>query len=189
MSLDQMRLRNDFDRAYHRAKWGNRLARLRHRPNGLLSYQETRRQLVVTGESYRGIRLVPVDQIVGSTDRCHDYDSAFRPLRANSAGRWVSVARGYAAGRSLPPVQLYQVAGLYFVRDGHHRISVARVRGQGWVDAEVVEITTAGPRVGPVEIAPSPTAVIGATAPVPRQRLMRIFTTLLFDRAGVLRTP
>src|SRR5687768_15193894 len=107
MSPDQTYLRNEFDRAYHRAVWGDRLARLRHRPNGLLSYHQIRQQLVVTGESYRGIRVVPVDKIVGSTDRCHDFDTAFRPLRTNSAGRWVSVACGYAEGRSLPPVQLY----------------------------------------------------------------------------------
>lgn len=189
MSLNHLQLRTDFDRAYRQARWGNRLARLRHRANSLLSYHETRRQLVVTGESYRGMRLVPVDQIVGSTDRCHDYDTAFRPLRRESAGRWVSVAHGYAAGHSLPPVQLYQIAGAYFVRDGHHRVSVARARGQGWVDAEVVEITTRDSLHVPVERASPPPAVTGVTAPTPHQRLVRIFRTLLPDRAGVLRTP
>src|SRR5215211_4631094 len=142
MSPDQTYLRNEFARAHHRAVWGNQLARLRRCPIGLRSYSEIRRQLVVLGESYRGIQEVPVDRIVGSTDRWNDFDPAFRPLRANSADRWVSVARGYDAGRSLPPVQLYQIADAYFVHDGHHRVSVARVRGQVWVEAEVVEVLT-----------------------------------------------
>jgi len=140
MNSDQMHLHHEFDRVYHRAVWGKRLAQMRHRPIGLRSYAEIRRQLIVLGECYRGIQEVPVDRIVGSMDRCDDFDAAFRPLRAGSAGRWVSVARAYDAGRTLPPVQLYQITDIYFVLDGHHRVSVARVRGQGWVDAEVVEV-------------------------------------------------
>jgi hypothetical protein len=188
MSPDQTYLRNEFARAYHRAVWGNRLARMHRRPTGLCSYYETRRQLVVIGQSYRGIHEVPVDRIVGSTDRCHDFDAAFRPLRANSAGRWVSVARGYDAGRSLPPVQLYQIADAYFVCDGHHRVSVARVRGQGWVEAEVVEVRTLAPLPATQTPKPStPTAIVGAG----RTRLQRLaeLVAVMGRRTRVLRTP
>ncbi len=130
----------DFDRAYHRAVLGDLLAHLRRRPNDLLSYHEVRSGLAAGGERYRGVQAVPVDRIVGSTDRCRDFDRAFRPLRSQANGRWVSVARAHGEGRSLPPVQLYQVGDAYFVRDGHHRVSVARARGKPWVDAEVVEV-------------------------------------------------
>jgi hypothetical protein len=130
----------DFARAHRRAELGGLLARLRRRPDGLLAYHEVRRGLVVAAESYRGVRAVPVDRIVGSTDRCRDFDRAFRPRRAHCAGRWVSVARAHGEGRALPPVQLYRVGDAYFVRDGHHRVSVARVRGQAAIDAEVIEV-------------------------------------------------
>jgi hypothetical protein len=188
MSPDQTYLRNEFARAFHRAVWGDRLARLRHRPTGLRSYSETRRQVVVLSESYRGIQEVSVDRIVGSTERWNDFDPAFRPLRADSAGRWVSVARGYDAGRSLPPVQLYQIADAYFVRDGHHRVSVARVRGQGWVEAEVVEVLTRASL--PATQAPklSPPTAIEAAGRTPLQRLAELVAGM-GRRTRVLRTP
>ena len=145
MSRHQEQARDDFDRAYHRAVLGNLFARLRRRPNRLLAYHEVCRDLALAGESYRGIRTVPVAKIVGSTERCRDFDRAFRPLRAHAAGRWVSVARAHGEGRALPPVQLYQLGDAYFVRDGHHRVSVARVRDQPCVDAEVVELLVRGP--------------------------------------------
>jgi hypothetical protein len=188
MSPDQTYLRNEFARAYHRAMWGNRLAHLRHRPTGLRSYHQIRRQLVVLGESYRGIQEVPVDRIVGSTDRCHDFDPDFRPLRANSAARWVSVARGYDAGRSLPPVQLYQIADAYFVLDGHHRVSVARVRGQGWVEAEVVEVLGAASRPATQAPKPSPPTAIHGAGRTPLRRLAEVIAGM-GRRTRVLRTP
>jgi hypothetical protein len=187
MSPDQTYLRNEFARTYHRAVWGDRLARLRHRPNGLRSYDESRRQVVVLSESYRGIQEVPVDRIIGSTDRCHDFDPAFRPLWANSADRWVSVAYGYDAGRSLPPVQLYRIADAYFVRDGHHRVSVARVRGQSWVEAEVVEVLTLASCPATQAPTPSPPTGVRVTSGTRLQRLAELVAGM-GRRTRVLRT-
>jgi hypothetical protein len=162
MSRYYQRARVDFDRAHHRALLGALVARLRRRPDVLLAFEEVRRGLAVAAESYRGVRAVPVDRIVGSTDRWGDFDRAFRPRRAHCADRWVSVARAHGEGKSLPPVQLYRIGDAYFVRDGHHRVSVARVRGQAAIDAEVIEVLASG-------------AVPQATA---RQ-----------DRGGIGRTP
>ena len=178
----------EFHRAHKRAVWGNRLAHLRRRPTSLLSYQETRRQFVVTGECYRGIRTVPIDEIVGSTDRCHDFDATFRPLRTNTVGRWVSVACGYAAGHSLPPVQLYQIADAYFVRDGHHRVSVARVRGQVWVDAEVIEVFVLAPLPARPVTKPSPTTGVGIPGWTPLERLADGVAGMV-HRTRVVRRP
>jgi hypothetical protein len=188
MSPNQTYLRNEFDRAYHRAVWGNQLARMRRLPTGLRSYYEIRRQFVVLSESYRGIQEVPVDRIVGSTDRWNDFDASFRPLRANSAGRWISVARGYDAGRSLPPVQLYQIADAYFVCDGHHRVSVARVRGQGWIEAEVVKELTLAPHPATQAPKPSAPAAIQGAGRAPLQRLAEIVAGM-GRRTRVMRTP
>ena len=135
----------DFDRAHHRAVLVDLLARLRGRPNDLLSYHAARCGLAIDGERYRGVRTVSIDWIVGSTDRCRDFDRAFRPRRGHVAHRWLSVARADSEGRDFPPVQLYQVGDAYFVRDGHHRVSVARARGKPWVDAEVVEVLAREP--------------------------------------------
>lgn len=135
----------DFDRAYHRAVLGDLLARLRRRPNDLLSYHAVRSGLATGGERYRSVQVVSVDRIIGSTDRCRDFDRAFRPRRGHAGHRWRSVARADAEGKMLPPVQLYQVRDAYFVRDGHHRVSVARARGKPCVDAEVVEVLAQSP--------------------------------------------
>ena len=146
MNQRHKRARDDFERAYRRGMLGNLLAGLCRHPNRLRSYQEARRQYVITGESDRGICSVPVERIVGSTERCQDFDAGFRTLRSHAASRWVHVALAQGEGRELPPVQLYQIADEYFVRDGHHRVSVARVRGQAWIDAEVIEVVAHVPR-------------------------------------------
>jgi hypothetical protein len=45
----------------------------------------------------------------------------------------------------MPPVDLVRIGQIYFVRDGHHRISVARALGRTDIDAYVTEVVT---RVG-----------------------------------------
>ena len=84
-----------------------------------------------------GVQIVPIDQIRGSEGRCEDFDCAFHPLREYTEERWVSVARAQLRGIGLPPVELIQLGKVYFVRDGHHRISVAAALGQQEVDAVV----------------------------------------------------
>lgn len=85
-----------------------------------------------------GQQAVAIDAIVGSEGRASDFDRAFAPLGDHTRDRWLSVARARIQGRPLPPVQLIQTADGYYVRDGHHRISVARALGEEFVEAEVV---------------------------------------------------
>ena len=66
-----------------------------------------------------------------------DFDAQFRPTQTHSQGRWLSVATARLQGVPLPPVELIQVGDTYFVRDGHHRVSVARALGELDIDAEV----------------------------------------------------
>src|SRR5262245_54138521 len=101
--------RADFERALHRAFAHGVLATLFRRPKSLLPYHEARRGLALGGEHYRGLRVVPIDRIVGSTDRSRDFDRAFRPRRHEVAARWQSVARAHYEGRELPAVRLYQL--------------------------------------------------------------------------------
>jgi hypothetical protein len=84
-----------------------------------------------------GIRLVPIAKIVGSEGRCGDFDRDFNPLHDRNRGRWLYIAAARRRGTLLPPVDLVQVGRLYYVQDGHHRISVARALGQTDIEARV----------------------------------------------------
>jgi hypothetical protein len=86
-----------------------------------------------------GIQLVPLVQIRGSEGRCTEFDEAFRPLQQYTAERWINLAMAYDRAAPLPPVELIKVGDLYYVRDGHHRISVARSMGWQEIEAEVTE--------------------------------------------------
>lgn len=86
-----------------------------------------------------GIQTVPIRRIGGSEGRCNDFDRFFRPLQDNTRERWLSVWRAFVNGFPLPPVELVRVGENYFVRDGHHRISVAAALGQLEIEAHVVE--------------------------------------------------
>ena len=86
---------------------------------------------------YAGLQTVALTQIVGSEGRTGDFDSRFRPLHYSDQDRWAGVAAAMQSGMVMPPVQRVQVGNHYFVRDGHHRLSVAYALGQGEVDAQV----------------------------------------------------
>ena len=132
-------VRADFERARHKAFLHDVLAVFARRPNQLVPYHELRRRVAPERESYRGVQTVPIAKIVGSMDRFGDFDRAFMPRQRYTAGRWQNIDRAYYQDRHLPPIQLYQVGGVYFVKDGNHRVSVARERGQQFIDAEVIE--------------------------------------------------
>jgi hypothetical protein len=92
------------------------------------------------------VQTVSIDKIIGSaTLRYNDFDRAFLPTQARTKMRWRNIDRLYYQNVDLPPVQLYQIGEFYFVRDGHHRISVARERGQQFIEAEVIEVQTRVP--------------------------------------------
>jgi hypothetical protein len=86
--------------------------------------------------------VVQLDAIVGSVDRSRDYDRRFRPTSGRSRGRWEQIAAAARRGESFLPVDLLRVGELYFVRDGHHRVSVARALGRTDIDAYVTEVVT-----------------------------------------------
>lgn len=85
-----------------------------------------------------GIVNVPLTKIVGSESRVRDFDDAFYPLRDHNRDRWIGIAVARADGVSLPPIELIQVGEEYYVRDGHHRLSVARATRQDEIEARIV---------------------------------------------------
>lgn len=108
----------------------------------LLSYDEIKEKLRIGGPIYRGVKTVHVNQIAGSLNRYHEFDRAFLPREDQLASRWQKVDRAFYQDINLPPVVLYKVGDVYFVVDGHHRVSVAREQGQEFIDAEVRECAT-----------------------------------------------
>jgi hypothetical protein len=132
-------VRQDFERARQKALLHDLVSIIRRQPNDLIPYHEIRSRVSPEGESYRGIREVPVHQIVGSVDRFRDFDREFLPRHGHTSGRWQNVDRAYYQDVRLPPIQLYKVGDVYWVKDGNHRVSVARQRGVDFIDAEVIE--------------------------------------------------
>ena len=120
---------------------------LRRRPssNRLLSLDVATEVLGPWRQAYLGRRTVPVRSIVGSEDRYGDFDDKFLPLQGSSEQRWRFVYAAQRRGEFLPPVNLLKVGDSYFVRDGNHRVSVARWLGVERLDAEVVELRAADP--------------------------------------------
>jgi hypothetical protein len=150
----------DFARARSRAFLHDLWALLAGTPNSLLSYDEVKEKLRIGGPIYRGIRTVEVAKIVGSVNRYRDFDHAFLPARNSIADRWQRVDRAFYEEVSLPPVVLYKVGDIYFVVDGHHRVSVAKEQGQEFIEAEVRECKVKVP-VGS-DLRPEDLEILGA---------------------------
>lgn len=131
---------NDFYKARTRAL----ISRIAHifssHSEDLMPFEEAKRILQPDSETYAGITTVPVDRIVGSEGRYRDFNRHFLPKKEHLRARWTSVDRTRYQDIILPPVRLYEMGGVYFVRDGNHRVSVARSMGQIEIDAEVTSL-------------------------------------------------
>jgi len=134
--------RSDFQRARFKAFMNRVWGTISGKPTTLLSYDDIKEKLHIGGPIYRGVHTVRVDQIAGSLNRYHEFDRVFLPASDKLATRWQSVNRAFYQEVSLPPVVLYKVGQVYFVVDGHHRVSVAREQGQLYIEAEVRECST-----------------------------------------------
>jgi len=86
---------------------------------------------------YAGQQEVALDNIRGTEGRQNDFDDRFNPLTDRNRQRWQSIAKAYEEGTYLPPIELIQVGKVYFVRDGHHRVSVARALGLSRITANI----------------------------------------------------
>ena len=134
--------RADFQRARFKAFTNRIWTFLSGQRGTLLSYDEVKEKLRIGGPIYRGVQTVRVEQIAGSLNRYHEFDRVFLPASDTLATRWQSVNRAFYQEISLPPVVLYKVGQVYFVVDGHHRVSVAREQGQIYIEAEIRECAT-----------------------------------------------
>lgn len=131
-----------WDKARRAAFLQDVMAAFTRRPYALLSFDEVSHKLHLCNVRYLDLQDVPLVQIAGSVGRYADFTRAFLPRSAHLQDRWQRVEQLVMSGRELPPVELYKVGQVYFVRDGNHRVSVARQRGATHVCALVWEYQT-----------------------------------------------
>jgi hypothetical protein len=121
-----------------------RLARSRRRHAARLDVvDEGSGPLAVARRRDLGVELIAIESITGTTEasKARLFDRDFRPARSTE-GRWKSLWMAEARGLDVPPIAVYRIGERHVLRDGHHRVSVARDHGRGEIEAEVVELTT-----------------------------------------------
>jgi hypothetical protein len=134
----------DFSRARRRRALARLSARLRRADdvNHILPFEEVARALGRVGERRLGEQLIPLDSIVGTVDRSREFDRDFRPTSPRVRERWQRINLAQRKGQAMPPIDVYRIGELHFVKDGHHRVSVARALGHKDINAYVTEVQT-----------------------------------------------
>ena len=134
----------DFGRARRQRALARLAARLR-RPADLNHIQPFEAGVQAHGRN-RARRLgeqpIPLDSIVGTVDRSREFDRSFRPTSPRVRERWQRINLAQRRGQSMPPIDVYRIGDLHFVKDGHHRVSVARALGQTDINAYVTQVLT-----------------------------------------------
>jgi hypothetical protein len=137
--------KSDFESAMRTGFWRSLISWFTKSRNELLPFDEVRKLVPMQGMHEIGLREIPLDQIVGSVGRYNDFDRAFLPRRTETRSRWISIDAARLLDVSLPAIEVYKIGSFYFVKDGNHRVSVARRRGQAYIDANVIEVDVGVP--------------------------------------------
>ena len=132
-------LDEDFSQAMQKAFWEEIKGFILRRSTRLLPFDEVKDKLEIWFVRDLGIRTLSINSIVGSEGRYRNFTRCFLPLKDDSRDRWKQVAQANYFGQGLPLVELYKVQGVYFVKDGHHRISMARAKKVKNIEAHVYE--------------------------------------------------
>jgi len=139
---DRLTTADDFSKARRHARFQEIFSTFRWSNPDLLSFYEVTKLIKPEAEYYKGMKTIPVNKIIGSESRYHDFSSAFYPKNSHLKNRWESIDAARLDNVILPPISVYKLGEWYFVRDGNHRVSVARSKGIDFIDAEVVELTS-----------------------------------------------
>jgi len=134
-----------FDRARRKVLLHDIMAFLRGYRNNLLDFGPLNEALATGQPVDLGVQDVPLEAIRGSVDRYREFDSAFLPKHEGLRDRWQRVEAARRYGLPMRPVDLYKLGDVYFVKDGHHRVSVARLHGDKTIHAHVMELTSRVP--------------------------------------------
>jgi hypothetical protein len=142
---------NDFLRARRRQVLARLAQRLRREPddvNLILPFEEVVAALGMRAERSLGLQAIKLGTVVGTVDSRRDFDRRFRPTSSRVRERWERLALAQRRGEYIPPIDVYRIGGLHFVKDGHHRVSIAMATGQQTIDAYVTEVQTVVPAAG-----------------------------------------
>ena len=140
MDLFAKTTEEDFNKARNKALFNEIQHFLSPEEVSLISLNDVKQLMKPTNETYVGMKVIPIDKIVGSEGRYNDFDNHFFPKSSHLRMRWEHVDEAALKDIILPPIKVYEISGLYFVRDGNHRVSVAKSRGTEFIDAEVVSL-------------------------------------------------
>jgi hypothetical protein len=134
----------DFSRTRRRRALARLSARLRRADdvNHILPFEEVAQALGRVGERRLGLELIPLDSIIGTVDRAREFDRDFRPTSPRVRERWQRINLAQRRGEAMPPIDVYRIGELHFVKDGHHRVSVAHALGYRDIEAYVTEVLT-----------------------------------------------
>jgi hypothetical protein len=141
-NINQIQASDDFNNARNRAFFSRIQNFMNTDRDKLLSFHNVKEILKPKNQVYRGMQSVPIALIVGSEGRYRDFNKAFLPRRSHLRARWMRVDLARLENIDLPAIQLYEIGGVYFVRDGNHRVSVARSQGVEQIDAEVISLSS-----------------------------------------------
>lgn len=135
-----------FQRARRKALLDDLLSIVRGRSPELLSFEAVQAAVRTWQQVERPKpESIPLDKIVGSVGRYRDFTREFLPKQSVNEERWKTVDMIMHGSTGLPPIEVYQIGGVYFVRDGHHRVSVARANGLKEIEAYVTQLDTPVP--------------------------------------------
>ena len=175
---------DDFLRARRRQtvrRLAQRVARTPGDVDVILPFDEVVAELGRVAERELGLRVVALDSIVGTVDKPHGFDRSFRPTSWRVRGRWERIAEAMRRGEPIPPVSLFRVGDVHFVRDGHHRVSVARALGRREIDGYVTEVVTRVGAQGGLTLADLPVKgherLFRERVPLPREAAERVGLT------------
>ena len=132
---------SEFDHARKQAVFEGWRNFIMGQPATLLPFETVRQALNLRDMERRGLQDIAIDAIVGSVGRDWDFTRTFLPKSNFIRDRWQQVA-DLCPCQDIPPILVYKVSDIYFVVDGHHRVSVRRSRGAETIEAFVIECPT-----------------------------------------------
>jgi nucleotide-binding universal stress UspA family protein len=141
-----------FASARRRAFIESIMGQLSGRPTDLLPFDTVKARLGLQSSSERGLRDIPLDQVVGSVGRYREFTRSFLPRDPHIRDRWKRIYAAAQGMAGLPPIEVYKVGDVYFVQDGNHRVSVAREMGAESIQAHVTEFVSPMPLTADTDI-------------------------------------
>jgi hypothetical protein len=131
-----------YRRSAGKAQVADLLGKITGASTDLVRYDAVASRLRARQQIEMGTRMVPLEQIVGSVGRYRDFTRTFLPRAGISPDRWARIDAIMHSLEGYLPIELYKIGQVYFVRDGNHRVSVARANGLTHIEAYVTELET-----------------------------------------------